>query len=310
MGKKVSIIGAGKVGSTTAHLLAIKGLCDIVLVNRTAGVAQGVALDIMESMPIEKSEVSVIGTGDYSLISGSDVVVVTAGAQRKEGMSRDDLLKVNAQIVADAAVQIKKYAPESIVIVVSNPLDAMAYIMKKKTNFERNRVIGMAGALDSARLCTFIAEEEKASVNDVYTIILGSHGDSMVPILSRTTVKGKAVQNLIEKGRLETIVARARDGGAEIIKLEGSSAFYAPASSVVSMVDSIINDKKRIIPCSVYLEGEYGISGIFIGVPVELGKKGMDKVVAIEMTEDERRMLSDSAEKIRVLIEQVGSLNV
>ena len=298
MRRKVSVIGAGKVGSTTAHLLALKGLADVVLVNRTEGIARGTALDIKESLPIEKSESDIVGTGDYGKMAGSDIVVVTAGAQRKEGMTRDDLLKTNAQIVSEIAAQIKQHAPNSIVIVVSNPLDTMAYLVKQKTGFEKGRVIGMAGALDSSRFTTFIAEELKVTPKEVYTVMLGSHGDSMVPILSATTVNGFPVSKLMDKDKLQRIVERARDGGAEIIKLEGSSAFYAPASSVVSMVDSILNDRKQVIPCSVYLEGEYGISGIFLGVPVVLGRMGAEKIETLKLSEDEQRALAESASKI------------
>ncbi len=296
--KKVSVIGAGKVGSTTAQLLALKGLADVVLVNRTEGLAQGVALDIKQSTPVEGSDSSVVGTGDYSQIAGSDIVVVTAGAQRKEGMTRDDLLKTNAQIIAAVAEKIKQYAPSSIVIMVSNPLDAMAYLMRQKTGFEKGRIIGMAGMLDSARLTTFISEELKVTPKEVKTMILGSHGDSMVAILSATTVNGFPVEKLIEKEKLKRIVERARDGGAEIIKLEGSSAYYAPASSVVSMVDSILNDKKKIMPCSAYLEGEYGLSGLFLGVPVVLGNKGVEKIVVMALSDEEKAALLESAKKI------------
>ena len=296
--KKVSVIGAGKVGSTTAQLLALKGLADVVLVNRTEGLAQGVALDIKQSTPVEGSDSSVVGTGDYSQIAGSNIVVVTAGAQRKEGMTRDDLLKTNAQIIAAVAEKIKQYAPSSIVIMVSNPLDAMAYLMRQKTGFEKGRIIGMAGMLDSARLTTFISEELKVTPKEVKTMILGSHGDSMVAILSATTVNGFPVEKLIEKEKLKRIVERARDGGAEIIKLEGSSAYYAPASSVVSMVDSILNDKKKIMPCSAYLEGEYDLSGLFLGVPVVLGNKGVEKIVVMALSDEEKAALLESAKKI------------
>ncbi len=296
--KKVSVIGAGKVGSTTAHLLVLKGLADVVLVNRTEGLAQGVALDIKQSTPVEVSDSNIVGTGDYSQMAGSDIVVVTAGAQRKEGMTRDDLLKTNAQIIAEIAGKIKQHAPNSIVIMVSNPLDAMAYLMRQKTGFEKGRIVGMAGMLDSARLTTFISEELRVTPKEVKTMILGSHGDSMVAILSATTVNGFPVEKLIEKEKLGKIVERARDGGAEIIKLEGSSAYYAPASSVVSMIDSILNDKKKVMPCSAYLEGEYGLSGLFLGVPVVLGKGGIEKIETIALSEDEKTALSESAKKI------------
>ena len=306
--KKVSVIGAGKVGSTTAHLLALKGLADVVLVNRTAGTAQGVALDIFESLPIEKSEVSIIGTGDYSAISGSDVIVVTSGAQRKEGMSRDDLLKMNAQIISEVSEQIKQHAPNSIVIVVSNPLDAMAYLLKHKTGFDKHRVIGMAGALDTSRLVSFIAAELKVSPKEVSTMILGSHGDSMVPIISATMVNGFPVSKLIAPDRLQAMVERARNAGAEIIKLEQSSAYYAPASSAVSMVEAILTNSNKVIPCSAYVEGEYGLNGLFIGVPVILGRNGAAEIVHMTLSEAEKSALADSASKISDLISSLSGI--
>ncbi|MCL4365130.1 malate dehydrogenase [Candidatus Marsarchaeota archaeon] len=298
MGRKISVIGAGKVGSTTAHLIALKGLADVVIVNRTEGIAKGVALDIAESMPVECMSVRVTGTGDYGAISGSDIIVVTAGAQRREGMSRDDLLKVNADIVSEIANEIKKNAPDSIVLVVSNPLDAMVYLAKKVTGFDKRRVMGMAGALDSSRFRSFISDELKVGVKEVNAMVLGSHGDSMVPLLSATSVGGKPVSELITAQRLSEIVTRTRDAGAEIIKLEGSSAYYAPASAVVSMVDSILNDKNEVIPCSVFAEGEYGLNGLFIGLPARLGKGGVKEIVELELTENEKKELSGSAEKI------------
>lgn len=298
MRAKVSVIGAGRVGSTVAHLIALKGLADVVLINRTEGIAKGIALDISEAMPVEGVDSKVIGSGDYTSIEGSDIVVITAGAQRKEGMSRDDLLKTNASIVGAAATEIKLHAPDSIVIVVTNPLDAMAYVVKKETGFDKGRVIGMAGALDSSRFSSFIAEELGVSVKDVQPMVLGSHGDSMVALASATTVGGVPISQLLAPERLAAIIARTRDGGAEIIKLEQSSAFYAPASSVVSMVDSILNDRKRIIPCSAYLEGEYGISGIFIGVPAVLGSRGIEKVLEFRLTPEEKAALDSSAKAI------------
>ncbi len=305
MRRKVSVVGAGKVGSTVAHILALKHMADVVIVNRTVGTAQGIALDIKQSLHIEDSDVNVIGTSDYGQMAGSDIVVVTAGAQRKEGMTRDDLLRVNSDIIGGVADEIKKNAPQSIVIVVTNPLDAMAQLTKARTGFGRERVIGMAGALDSARFGAFIGEELGVSVNDIRPMVLGSHGDSMVAALSTTTVHGTPVAKLIEKEKLSKIVARTRDGGAEIIKLEGSSAYYAPASAAVSMVDAILNDRKRVIPCSVYLEGEYGISGVFAGVPVMLGKGGAEKVVELALPEEERKALADSAAKIKQSMAQL-----
>ncbi len=306
MTKKISIIGAGKVGSTTAHILALKGLAeDIVLINRTEGIAKGIALDIMESMPVEGRNVRVYGSSNYSLISGSDIVVITAGAQRKEGMSREDLLKINSNIVTEISNEIKKYAPESIIIIVTNPLDAMAYLVKKVTGFERNRVIGMAGVLDSSRLRSFMAEELKADVNDINALVLGSHGDSMVAAVSHTTFNGTPISKMIGNERLGKLIARTKDAGAEIIKLEGSSAFYAPASSVVSMIDSILNDKMKMMPCSVYVEGEYGLKDIFIGLPVALGKNGAAIAEQLSLDESEKEELILSSEKISKSIKEL-----
>lgn len=301
--KKVSIIGAGKVGSTLAHILAYKEIADIVLFNRTANIAKGIALDIMESSPIEHFDVNVSGSGDYADIAGSDIVVLTAGVPRKDGMSRDDLLKVNADIVSGACENIVKYAPNSILIVLTNPLDAMVYLAMKKTGFTKQRVIGMAGILDSARLSHFIARELGVSVDDVNALVLGSHGDTMVPAISLTQVGGVQVEKLIEKAKLDLIIERTRNGGAEIISLEkDSSAFYAPASALAIMVESILNDKKMILPCSAYLEGEYKISGIFLGVPIVLGNMGIEKVVEVTLAPQETEALMASAGKIRSLI--------
>ncbi len=306
MARKVSVIGAGKVGSTTAHLIALKGLADVVIVNRTEGIAKGVALDITESLPVDGSAVQVTGTGDYGMMAGSDIVVVTAGAPRKEGMSRDDLLKINAAIISDIAAKIKSNAPNSIVIVVTNPLDAMVYLTMKTTGFDKKRVMGMAGALDSSRFSAFIAAELKADVKDVSAMVLGSHGDSMVPLLSATTVKGKPVQGLMAQPRLSEIVERTRNAGAEIIKLEGSSAYYAPAASVVGMVDSILNNRNKIIPCSVFAEGDYGLSGLFIGLPARIGANGVEEIVKLELTEAEKKELSESAAKISASVSALG----
>ncbi|MDE1834701.1 MAG: malate dehydrogenase [Candidatus Micrarchaeota archaeon] len=307
---KVSVIGAGRVGATTAQLIAIKGLADVVLVNRTVGTAQGIALDISQSLPVERANVTVKGTGDYADIAGSDIVVITAGAQRKEGMSRDDLLKVNAQIVGGIAKEIKSKAPSSKVIVVSNPLDAMVYITKKITGFDKRSVIGMAGALDSSRFSSFIAAELKASVNEISSTVLGSHGDSMVPLPRFTTVSKKPITELISPERLNQLVERTRNAGAEIIKLEESSAFYAPASCVVSMVESILKDEKEVIPCSVYAQGEYGINGVYIGLPTQLGWAGAEKIVGLELSQKELKMLSDSAAKIKAMMDQIDKMQL
>jgi malate dehydrogenase len=307
----VSIIGAGKVGSTAAQLLAYKGFCDIVLVNRTAEVAEGIALDIKESSAIEEFDVDIVGTGDYSEISGSDVVAITAGQQRKEGMSRDDLLMVNAGIVAAAAEQVREHAPGSKLIVVTNPLDEMVYLASKKTGFQKQRIMGMAGVLDSCRFRNFIAAELKVSASDVSVLVLGSHGDLMLPLPRYASVGGIPLEQLMSADRIASIVERTRNAGAEIIALEkNSSAFYAPASSLVLMIESMVKNKRMTLPCSAYLNGEYGIEGIFIGVPVVLGSNGIERVVELELNASEREAFQASAKKIKASVSQLDKLGV
>ncbi len=302
---KVSIIGAGRVGSTLAQLLAYKDLCDVVLWNRTADTAKGIALDIMESAPVEGFDSEVSGTGDYKDIEDSDVVVITAGAQRKEGMSRDDLLNTNAAIVKSAAEATKQYAPDSIIIVLTNPLDPMAYVAMKASGFPKQRVVGQAGILDSARFRSFISQYLKVSVKSVGALVLGSHGDLMVPSIQHTRIGEESVDDLVPANDLDALVKRTRDGGAEIIKLEKSSAFYAPASALAQMVASVTLDKKEILPCSAYLEGEYGINDVFIGVPLILGKKGVEKILEFKISGPELDALRLSAEKTRDLIKSL-----
>lgn len=307
MRKKVSIIGAGRVGSTSAQILAYREICDIVLWNRTAETAKGIALDIEESAPIEGFDVSITGTGDYSDIEGSDVVAITAGAQRKAGMSRDDLLKTNAGIVRAACQGIRRYAPKSKVIVVSNPLDAMCHVALDATGFPRERVLGMAGILDSSRFRAFIAMELEVSVNDVSALVLGGHGDFMVPLPRYSSVEGIPVTELLDNKTIKKIIERTRDAGAEIMTLEKeSSAFYAPASSLVQMVEAMLKDKRMVLPCASYLEGEYGIKGIFMGVPVVLGSEGVGRVVELELTAEEKRQMEVSAGRIRDLVLRMG----
>jgi malate dehydrogenase len=308
MRKKVSIIGAGRVGATTAQLIAYKEICDVVLLNRTPGTAQGIALDIKESAPLEGFDTDIMGTGDYRDIKDSEIVVLTAGVPRKEGMSRDDLLKVNAEIVKLACKQIKKYAPKSKLIVLTNPLDSMVYLAKKVIGFPKERVIGMAGILDSSRFKTFISMELKVSVKSIDAMVLGSHGDFMVPLPRHSTVDGVPIAQLMENSKIKAIIQRTKDGGAEIIKLEkDSSAFYAPASSLVAMVESILKDKKEVLPCAAYLEGEYGIKGIFMGVPVILGTNGMEKVIELELTKKEKEELLASASKVKKLAKEIDT---
>ena len=303
MRKKVSILGAGKVGSTSAQILAYREICDIVLWNRTAETAKGIALDIEESAPIEGFDVSITGTGDFSEIEGSDIVAITAGIPRKEGMSRDDLLLVNAGIVRAACQGIRKYAPDSKVIIVSNPLDAMCHVALKATMFPPRRVMGMAGILDSSRFRAFLAMELKVSVKDVSALVLGGHGDFMVPLPRYSSVEGIPVTEFLDKKRIAGIIERTRDAGAEILKLEkGSSAFYAPASSLVQMMEAILKDKRMVLPCASYLKGEYGIKGIFMGVPVVLGSRGIERVVELELTKEEAREVGQSSRKIRELV--------
>jgi malate dehydrogenase len=301
--KKVSIIGAGKVGSTSAQILSYREICDVVLWNRTAETAQGIALDIEESAPIEGFDVSITGTGDYSDIKGSDIVAITAGAQRKEGMSRDELLNVNALIVRTACENVRKYAPDCKLIIISNPLDAMAYVAKKATGFPRERVMGMAGILDSSRFRAFLAMELNVSVEDVSAIVLGGHGDFMVPLPRYSSVAGIPIEELLSKEKIGRIIERTRNAGAEIIRLEKeTSAFYAPASSLVQMIEAMIKDKKMVLPCASYLNGEYGIKGIFLGVPVVLGSGGVEKVVELKLTKEEKKQVEISAGRIRDLV--------
>ncbi len=309
MRKKVSIIGAGRVGATTAQILAYKDICNIVLWNRTEGTAKGIALDLSESAPLEGFDTKITGTSNFSEIKNSEVVVLTAGVPRKEGMSREDLLKVNADIVKKICAQIKKHAPESKLIVLTNPLDSMVYLSKKITGFPKERVMGMAGILDSSRFRSFIANELNVSVESVSAVVLGGHGDFMVPLPRYANVDGTPINELIKKDKIKSIIERTRNAGAEIIKLEKeSSAFYAPASSLAIMVEAILNDKREQLPCAAYLNGEYGLKGIFMGVPVILGAKGIDKIVEMELEKDEKKLLIESASKVKELAKEVDTL--
>ena len=303
MRKKVSIIGAGNVGATTAHWIASKELADVVLVDIAEGIPQGKALDLLEAMPIEKRDVSVTGSNDYAATANSDIVIITAGIPRKPGMSRDDLLHTNFKIMSDVVAKVVAQSPESILIVVSNPLDAMAQAAYRQAGFNRERVIGMAGILDSARFRAFIAQELKVSVENVTAFVLGGHGDTMVPLPRYSTVAGIPVTELIEKATLDRIVQRTRDGGAEIVKyLKTGSAYYAPAAAATEMVEAILKDKKKILPCAAYLNGEYGIHGLFVGVPVKLGAKGIEQIIEIKLTPEEKAALDKSAAAVKELI--------
>jgi len=307
MRKKVSIVGAGNVGATAAHWIAAKELADVVLIDIMEGVPQGKALDLLQAMPVEKRDCNILGTNDYADTANSDIVVITAGIPRKPGMSRDDLLNTNYKIMQDVVSKVVKYSPNCILIIVSNPLDAMAQAAYKLSGFSRNRVIGMAGVLDSARFRTFIAQELDVSVENVTAFVLGGHGDTMVPLARYSTVAGIPITELIEPDRLEQIVQRTRDGGAEIVKyLKTGSAYYAPSASAVEMVEAILKDKKKILPCAVYLEGEYGISGLFVGVPVKLGANGLEKIIEIKLTADEQVALNKSAASVKELVAVIG----
>src|SRR6202789_1717163 len=307
MRKKVSIVGAGNVGATCAHWIAGKELADVVLIDVVEGIPQGKALDLLEAMPIEKRDVHVTGANDYAATAHSDIVVITAGIPRKPGMTRDDLLHTNYKIMSAVVTKGVAQSPEAILIIVSNPLDAMAQAAFKQSGFNRERVIGMAGILDSARFRTFIAEELNVSVENVTAFVLGGHGDTMVPLPRYSTVAGIPITELIPKDRLEAIVQRTRDGGAEIVKyLKTGSAFYAPSAAAVEMVEAILKDKKKIVPCAVYLQGEYGISGYFVGVPCKLGARGLEQIIEIKLTKEEHAALKKSAAAVKELCGVIG----
>ncbi len=307
MRKKVSIVGAGNVGATAAHWIAAKELADVVLIDVVEGIPQGKALDLLEAMPIEKRDVHITGANDYAATANSDIVVITAGIPRKPGMSRDDLLHTNYKIMSDVVAKVVAQSPEAILIIVSNPLDAMAQAAFKQSGFNRERVIGMAGILDSARFRTFIAEELNVSVENVTAFVLGGHGDTMVPLPRYSTVAGIPITELIEAGRLAEIVQRTRDGGAEIVKhLKTGSAYYAPSAAAVEMVEAILKDKKKIVPCAIYLQGEYGIDGLYVGVPAKLGAAGLEQIIEIKLTAEEDAALKKSAEAVKELCAVIG----
>ena len=307
MRKKVSIVGAGNVGATAAHWIASKELADVVLVDIAEGIPQGKALDLLEAMPIEKRDVHVTGSNDYAETAHSDIVVITAGLPRKPGMSRDDLLHTNFKIMSDVVAKVVAQSPEAILIIVSNPLDAMAQAAFRQSGFNRERVIGMAGVLDSARFRTFIAEELNVSVENVTAFVLGGHGDTMVPLARYSTVAGIPITELIPTDRLEALIQRTRDGGAEIVKyLKTGSAYYAPSAATVEMVEAILKDKKKILPCAVYLQGEYGIDGFYIGVPCKLGAAGLEQIVEIKLTAEEDAALKKSAAAVKELCAVIG----
>jgi malate dehydrogenase len=307
MRKKVSIVGAGNVGATAAHWVASKELADVVLIDVVEGVPQGKGLDLLEAMPISKTDCHILGTNDYADTADSDVVVITAGIPRKPGMSRDDLLQTNYKIMSDVVGKVIANSPNCIIIVVSNPLDAMAQAAFRQSKFNRERVIGMAGVLDSARYRTFIAEELKVSVENVTAFVLGGHGDTMVPLPRYSSVAGIPITELMTKERIDAIVQRTRDGGAEIVKyLKTGSAYYAPSAATVEMVEAILKDKKKILPCAAYLDGEYGISGYYIGVPCKLGSRGIEQILEIRLTPEEDAALRKSAAAVKELCAVIG----
>ncbi len=301
---KISIIGAGNVGATAAHWAASKELGDVVLLDVAEGVPQGKALDLMEAAPIEGFDCNIAGTNSYEDTANSDAVIITAGLARKPGMSRDDLLLKNADIIRGVSEQVARYSPEAYIIMVSNPLDAMSHVAMKATGFPKNRVVGMAGVLDAARFRTFVAMELNVSVEDVHALVLGGHGDTMVPLARFCNVSGVPITNLIPKDRIDAIIERTRNAGAEIVNLlKTASAYYSPAASAVQMAEAILKDKKRIIPCAAYLEGEYGIKGLFVGVPVKLGAGGIEKIIELELTPHEIDELNKSAKAVKGLMD-------
>jgi malate dehydrogenase len=307
MRKKVSIIGAGNVGSTAAHWLMAKELADVVMIDVVEGVPQGKALDLLQALPIERSDVHITGSNDYADTANSDIVIITAGLPRKPGMSRDDLLHTNFKIMTDVVKNVIVYSPESILIVVSNPLDAMVQAAYRLSGFNRERVIGMAGILDSGRLKSFIAQELKVSVENMSCLMLGGHGDTMIPLIRYTTVASIPITELLPQKRIDALVQRAREGGAEIVKhLKTGSAYYAPSAAAVEMAEAILKDKKKIMPCAAYLEGEYGIDGYFIGVPCKLGAAGLEQIVEIKLTDEEHAALMKSAAAVKELCDVIG----
>ena len=310
MGTKVTVVGAGNVGATTAMRIAEKELADVVLVDVLEGVPAGKALDICEAAPIESHDCTITGcTSDYAPAKDSDIVIITAGLARKPGMSRDDLLSTNMGIMDSVCEEIAEVAPESILIIVSNPLDAMCHVAYEKSGFPKERVIGMAGVLDSARFRAFIAMELNVSVENVHAFVLGGHGDTMVPLPRYSTVAGIPITELMDSARIDALVDRTRQGGAEIVGfLKTGSAYYAPASAAVQMAEAILKDKKKILPCAVYLEGEYGINKLFIGVPVKLGKKGVEEIIEIKLTDEEKKALNQSASAVQGLVEDMARL--
>jgi len=308
MDRKVTVVGSGNVGATAARSIADKELADVVILDILEGVPQGKGLDMLEACPVEGSDARVLGTNDYADTADSDIVVITAGLARKPGMSRDDLLAKNHAIIKGVTAQVIKYSPDCVIMPVTNPLDAMAQVVYRVSGFPRERIIGMAGVLDSARMRAFIAQALNVSVENTHAFVLGGHGDTMVPLPRYSTVAGIPITELLDAEQVEAIVHRTAHGGAEIVKLLGTgSAYYAPGSAVVEMVEAVLKDKKKILPCSVFLQGEYGIQDLFVGVPCKLGANGLEEIIEITLTPDEDAALKKSAEAVREL---VGIINV
>ena len=308
MRRKVTVVGAGNVGATAAQRLFEGGHTDVVLVDIIEGLPQGKALDMLESGPVIGSDASIVGTNGYEETAGSDIVVITSGVARKPGMSRDDLLFTNMDIVGGVAREVVKHSPDCILMTVTNPLDAMVHHAYQVAGFPRNRVLGMAGVLDTARFRTFLAQELNASVEDVHAYVLGGHGDTMVPLVGPTNVGGTPISQLLSKERLDAIVQRTRDGGAEIVNLlKTGSAYYAPAAAIAQMVEAMLFDRKQILPCCVRLEGEYGIDGLFVGVPVKLGAGGVEEIIQLQLTPDEQEALKRSAAAVQELVDAMNA---
>src|SRR5919109_2691387 len=314
--KKIALVGAGQIGGTLALLAGLKDLGDVVLFDVVEGVPQGKALDIAQAAPVEGFDAAYVGTNTYDALKGADVVIVTAGIPRKPGMSRDDLIATNAKVIDTVGKNIKKQCPKAFVIVITNPLDVMVFVMQEATGLPANRVVGMAGVLDSARLRYFLAEEFKVSVEDVSAFVLGGHGDTMVPLIRYSTVAGIPVPDLIKMGwttkeKIDAIVQRTRDGGAEIVNLlKTGSAFYAPASSAIAMAESYLRDKKRVLPCAAWLDGQYGVKDLYVGVPVVIGAGGVERIVEIALDRDEKAAFDKSAAAVRELIGVVKNMKI
>jgi len=308
---KIALIGAGNIGGTLAHLIGLKNLGDVVLLDVNEGVAKGKALDILQSSAVENFNLHYSGSSDYSTIADSDVVIVTAGIARKPGMSRDDLLNINTVIIKTVAENIKKYASNAFVIGITNPLDAMVYVMQKVSGLPKNKVVGMAGVLDSSRMSLFLAEEFKVCIEDVHAYVLGGHGDTMVPLIRYSSIAGISIPDLIamklsSEEKINAIIQRTRDGGAEIVKLLGTcSAFYAPASSAITMAESFLFDKRKILPVAAHLQGEYGVNDIYIGVQAIIGKNGVEKIIELSLNQEESNMLAKSIDAVKKLISEI-----